>query len=127
MYYLAQAFCKQKQYCNNNTVIEDKLFFIIIKEVAGQPLKGKSCKANNNILQEEIQLLQQSVYGYITALTDLYWMQKAIKINSHLFLWEDSIREYLKTLQWRDVQHKKKQFVNKGRDTLFDSYTKDEF
>ena len=74
-----------------------------------------------------MQLLQQSVYSYITTLIDLYQIQKAIKINSYLFLQEDSVREYLKILQQRDIQHKKEQFANKGRDTLFNSYTKDKF
>ena len=54
-------------------------------------------------------------------------MQKAIKINSHPSPQEDSVREYLKTLQQRDMQCKKEQFVDKGKDTLLDSYTKDEF
>ena len=54
-------------------------------------------------------------------------MQKAIKINSYLFLWKDSVRKYLKTLQQRDAQYKKEQFANKGRDTLLNGYTKDKF
>jgi hypothetical protein len=54
-------------------------------------------------------------------------MQKAIGINSHLSPQEDNIREYLKTLQQRDIQYKKEQFTNKGRDTLLNSYTEDEF
>ena len=54
-------------------------------------------------------------------------MQKAIGINSHLSLQEDSVREYLKMLQWRDVQCEKKQFANKGRDTLLNGYTEDKF
>ena len=67
------------------------------------------------------------VHGYITALTDLYRIQKAIKINSHPSPREDSVREYLKTLQRRDAQRKKEQFANKGRDTLLNGYTEDEF
>ena len=54
-------------------------------------------------------------------------MQKAIEMNSYLFLWKDSVRKYLKILQWRDIQYKKEQFVNKGRDTLLNSYTEDKF
>ena len=54
-------------------------------------------------------------------------MQKAMGINSHLSPREDSIREYLKTLQRRDAQREKKQFADKGRDTLLNSYTKNEF
>ena len=74
-----------------------------------------------------MRLRQQLVYNYITAVTDLYWIQKAIGINSYLFLREDNVREYLKTLQWRDIQYKKEQFSNKGRDALFNSYTEDKF
>ena len=48
-------------------------------------------------------------------------------MNSHPFPREDSVREYLKTLQRRDAQRKKEQFANKGKDTLLDGYTKDEF
>ena len=48
-------------------------------------------------------------------------------INSYLFLQEDNIKEYLKMLQQRDIQCKKEQFINKGRDTLFNSYIKDKF
>ena len=30
-------------------------------------------------------------------------------------------------LQWKDIQYKKEQFINKGKDTFFNSYTKDKF
>ena len=30
-------------------------------------------------------------------------------------------------LQWRDVQHEKEQFADKGKDTLLNGYTKDKF
>ena len=48
-------------------------------------------------------------------------------MNSHLTPQEDNVREYLKTLQQRDAQREKEQFADKGRDTLLDSYTEDEF
>ena len=48
-------------------------------------------------------------------------------MNSHPFLQKDNVREYLKALQQRDTQCEKKQFVDKGKDTLFNSYTEDEF
>ena len=54
-------------------------------------------------------------------------MQKAIGMNSHPPPREDSVREYLKTLQRRDAQREKEQFADKGRDTLLDGYTEDEF
>lgn len=37
------------------------------------------------------------------------------------------MREYLKALQRRDAQREKEQFADKGRDTLLDGYTEDEF
>ena len=48
-------------------------------------------------------------------------------INSHQSPREDNVREYLKVLQWRDAQRDKEQFADKGRDTLLDGYTEDEF
>ena len=69
----------------------------------------------------------RSVRGYITVLTDLYRMQKAMGMNSHPSPREDSVREYLKTLQRRDAQRKKEQFAYKGRDTLLEGYTEEDF
>ena len=37
------------------------------------------------------------------------------------------MREYLKSLQRRDAQCEREQFADKGRDTLLDGYTEDEF
>ena len=74
-----------------------------------------------------MRLLQYLVYGYITALIDLYQAQKAIGVNSHQSLQEDNVKEYLKVLQRRDVQYNKEEFTDKGRDTLLDGYIKDKF
>ncbi len=60
--------------------------------------------------------------AYITAVTDLYREQKAIGMNSHPTPREDSVREYLKSLQWRDTQREKEQFGDKGRDTTEDEF-----
>ena len=74
-----------------------------------------------------MRLRQQLIYNYVTAIIDIYQMQKVMGINSYLFLQEDNIKEYLKMLQQRDIQCKKEQFVDKGRDTLLNSYTKNKF
>ena len=39
----------------------------------------------------------------------------------------DSVRDYLKVLQRRDALRDREQFSDKGRDTLLDRYTEDEF
>ena len=65
--------------------------------------------------------------AYINAVTDLYREQKAIGMNSYPTPCKDNVREYLKSLQRRDAQQAKEQFADKGRDTLLDSYTEDEF
>jgi Centromere DNA-binding protein complex CBF3 subunit, domain 2/Transcriptional activator of glycolytic enzymes len=77
--------------------------------------------------QDETRLSWRSVRGYVTALTDLYRTQKGIGINSHQSPREDNVRDYLKVLQRRDAQREKEQFADKGRDTLLDGYTEDEF
>ena len=45
-------------------------------------------------------------------------MQNAIKINSHLFPQKDNVKKYLKTLQQKNIQYKKKQFADKSKNTL---------
>jgi hypothetical protein len=48
-------------------------------------------------------------------------------MNSHQSPREDNVREYIKSLQRRDAQRDKDQFADKGRDTLLDGYTEEEF
>jgi hypothetical protein len=67
------------------------------------------------------------VRAYISAVTDLYREQKALGMNSHPTPREDNVREYIKSLQRRDAQREKEQFADKGRDTLLDGYSEDEF
>jgi hypothetical protein len=48
-------------------------------------------------------------------------------MNVHPSPREDNVREYLKTLQRRDTQQDKDNYADKGRDTLLDGYTEEEF
>src|SRR5208282_4141691 len=120
-------FCERKQYCDSDTVTEDKLLLFLVEEVTARPLRAKSCKVSNDVLQDQTRLSWRSVRSYVTAVTDLYREQKAMGMNSHLTPREDNVREYLKSLQRRDAQREKEQFADKGRDTLLDGYTEDEF
>ncbi|KAF2178632.1 hypothetical protein K469DRAFT_331606 [Zopfia rhizophila CBS 207.26] len=122
-----KAFCERKQYHDADTVTEDKLLLFLVEEVTSRPLKVKSRKAADDVLHEETRLSWRSVRGYVTALTDLYRAQKAMGMNSHQSPREDNVREYLRSLQRRDAQLDREQFADKGRDTLLDGYTEDEF
>lgn len=77
--------------------------------------------------QDKTRLSWRSVRGYVTAIMDLYRVQKAIGMNSHQSPREDNVREYLKVLQRRDAQRDKEHFADKSRDTPLDGYTEDEF
>jgi len=48
-------------------------------------------------------------------------------MNIYPSLRVDSVRDYLKTLQRRDTQRDRDNYANKGRDTLLDGYTEEEF
>ena len=48
-------------------------------------------------------------------------------MNCHPSPREDNIRQYLKTLQRRDAKLDKEQYVDKGRDTLLDGYSEEDF
>ena len=122
-----KLFCEWKQYCDGDTVTEDKLLLFLVEEVTARPLRAKSCKVSNDVPHDKTRLAWRSVRAYITAVTDLYREQKAMGMNSHPTPREDNVREYLKSLQRRDTQREKEQFADKGRDTLLDGYTEDEF
>ena len=122
-----QEFCWHKQYHDSNTVTEDKLLLFLVKEVADRPLRAKSKKADPDTPQEAIQLAWRSVRSYVTAVTDLYRMQKALGMNTHPSPRKDNVREYLKSLQRRDTQKEKENYADKGRDTILDGYVEEEF
>ena len=48
-------------------------------------------------------------------------------MNSHPTPRKDNVREYVRSLQRRDAQKCKEQYADKGRDTLLDGYTEEEF
>jgi hypothetical protein len=48
-------------------------------------------------------------------------------MNSHPTPREDNVREYVRSLQRRDAQKNREQYADKGRDTLLDGYTEEEF
>jgi hypothetical protein len=98
-----------------------------VEEVTARPLRAKSCKVSDDVPPNKTRLAWRSVRAYISAVTDLYREQKAMGMNSHPTPREDSVREYLKSLQRRDAQQAKEQFADKGRDTLLDGYTEEEF
>jgi len=120
-------FCIQKQYHDVDTVTEDKLLLFLVEQVADRPLRAKSRKAAKDTPQAMTRLAWRSVRSYITAITDLYRTQKALGMNSHPSPREDNVREYLKSLQRRDAQQDKASYADKGRDTLLDGYTEQEF
>ena len=95
--------------------------------VANRPLRRKSHKVDRSVSQDKTKLSWCSVRGYVTAITRLYSTQKGLGVNCHPSPREDSIRQYLKTLQRRDAQRDKEQYADKGRDTLLDGYTEEEF
>jgi hypothetical protein len=98
-----------------------------VEEVTVQPLRAKSCKVSSKVPHSETQLTWRSVCAYVTAVTDLYQEQKAMGMNSHPTPQEDNVREYLRSLQQRDAKREREQFADKGRDTLLDGYTEEEF
>src|SRR5438034_4181752 len=48
-----KLFCEKKQYQNNDTITENKLLLFLVKKIVNQSLRMKSCKTDNNVLQNE--------------------------------------------------------------------------
>jgi hypothetical protein len=122
-----KTFCARKQYHDGDTVTEDKILLFLVEDVANRPLRAKSRKAAKETLQGDTRLAWRSVRGYVTAVTDLYRSQKALGMNIHPSPREANVKEYLRSLQRRDAQEDKTNYADKGRDTLLDGYTEQEF
>lgn len=106
---------------------EEKLLLFLAEDVAERPLKTRSRKVGSDVPQKQTRLAWRSVRAYTTAITDLFREQKALGMNSHPSPREDNVRAYIKSLERRDAQRDREQFADKGRDTLLDGYTEDEF
>ena len=98
-----------------------------MEEVAERSLRGKSRRVDDDVPEDETRLSWRSVRGYVSAMTDLYRIQRALGMNSHESPRKDNVRQYLKTLQRRDTQREKEQFADKGSGTLLDGYSDEEF
>ena len=122
-----REFCRRKQYHDSDTVTEEKLLLFLVEDVANRPLKTKSPKVDSDVPQEKTRLAWRAVRSYTTAITGLCRTQKARGMNVHPSPREDNVREYLKTMQRRDAQQDKDNYADKGRDTLLDGYTEEEF
>ena len=82
---------------------EDKLLLFLVEEVADRLLWAKSCKAASDTPCTALWLAWRLVCSYITAITDLYCVQKVLGMNVHPLLREDNVWDYLKSLQCWDV------------------------
>jgi hypothetical protein len=108
-------------------VTEEKLLLFLVQDVTSRPLRRRSRRADSSVSLQDTQLAWRSVRSYVTAATDLYRAQKARGMNSHPTPREDNVREYVRSLQRRDAQKNREQYADKGRDTLLDGYTEEEF
>jgi hypothetical protein len=100
-------FCEHKQYQDRDTVTEDKLLLFLQECVVNRPLRTKSRMADGSIAQGDSRLAWRSVRGYVTAVTDLYRTQKALGMNSYPTPREDNVREFIKSLQRRDIERER--------------------
>jgi hypothetical protein len=51
-----KSFCEQKQYCDGDTVTEDKLLLFLVEEVTARPLRAKSYKVSNDVPHDKTRL-----------------------------------------------------------------------
>jgi hypothetical protein len=121
-----RQFYQRKQYQDCKTVTEDKLLLFLVEEVVHRPLRSQSRKAAKDTPLSDTRLVWQSVRSYITAITDLYRSQKALGINAYPSPREDNAREYIKSLQHRDMEQQKANYADKGRDTLLNGYSEED-
>jgi hypothetical protein len=81
----------------------------------------------SDVPQEETRLSWRSVRTYVTAITDLWFEQKALGMNSHPSPRGTGTQGFVNSLQRRDARRDREQYADKGRDTLLDGYSEEEF
>jgi hypothetical protein len=123
------AWALRSNYHDRETVTEAKLLSFLEEEVIHRPLRRRGRKA---LAAEEIELDEQvlkwgSVRGYVTAITDLYNIQKARNMNSNPSPRAAQMRDFIKALQRRDTALAKQTYADKGRDTYLDGYSEAQF
>jgi hypothetical protein len=105
------------------------LLSFLEEEVIRRPLRrrGKRSLAADDIGLDEQVLKWGSVRSYVTAITDLYNIQKARNMNSNPSPRAAPIRDFIKALQHRDTALAKQNYADKGQDTYLDDYSESQF
>lgn len=117
------AFCREYGFPDGETVTDDKLLLFLRVKVIDRPLKMRSRNDNDSINAEDTRLSWRSVRQYVTAITDLWRLQKSLGMNSHPSPRDHTARELVKTIQGMEADRQKAAFADKGRDSLRDGYS----
>ena len=106
-----------------------KLLSFLKEEVVNQALKrrGRKVLANDDVPLEQQILKWSSVRSYVSAIQDLYQLQKARNINSNPPPRDTGTKAFIKALQRRDTALERENYVDKGRDTHLNGYTENQF
>jgi hypothetical protein len=95
--------------------------------VINRSLRRRSNKAASAIPQSLQKPSMSLIRGYVAAMVDLWCHQKAMGMNSHPTPRDAAVRNLLRLHQQKDTERDRQQFTDKGRETLLDGYTEEQF
>ncbi|OWZ01332.1 hypothetical protein PHMEG_00027305 [Phytophthora megakarya] len=117
------------------TVTGPKLHLFLKECVIGRPKRHKSGKECSNEGATEVEggsearIFRIGVVGkatiscYVAAIVDLWQQQTRAKVNGHPTPRDDAVRALIKMVEFDDESRKRKNFADRGSDTLLDGYT----
>jgi hypothetical protein len=79
------------------------------------------------VAQEDTRLHWRSIRNYLSAITDTWMSQQLRGMNSHPNPRGKATIDFIKSLQRRNTELQRQQFTDKGKDTLLDGYSLDQF
>ncbi|ETP08742.1 hypothetical protein F441_15343 [Phytophthora nicotianae CJ01A1] len=102
------------------TVTGEKLHLFLEECVIG---RAKRHRGSQNQDRREVTVGRSTVNSYVAAMVDLWKQQARAKINSHPSPRDDAVTALLKLTQSEEDNRKRKNYEDRGADTLLDGYT----
>lgn len=116
---LLKEWCRQKGFGDGEIVNDSKLSYFLYDFVTKS---GRKLSRNED--GSAIPLERESILGYVKAISDLCNTQRALGTNSNGVARGQLVRTYLDTLEKKRSRNKRKEFEDRGKNTLNDGYSK---
>jgi hypothetical protein len=111
-----QQWCSEKMFVDGFVVTGDKLHLFLEEKVIGRIHR----KRRRNFSDPVRKVGKSTVFGYATAMVDLWRQQKAMGMNTHPSPRDANVKALLKNSEYETQRNRRENFVDRGIGTLTD-------